>query len=140
MSYLKYRIWDKELECFVDENNDLLVNMTIAEAGATDIFSIEYYGDGKIIKYSGVTDDKGEEIYEGDILKKIDVKKGNASQGMSYGIIKKESETNNLIFEWYEFNKYRLAFRDPVELPLKSAKDYLVVGNIYENPDLIKVR
>lgn len=136
--FFKYRIWDENHKCFVDENNDLMMNMTIAEAGATDIFAIEYYGDSEIIKYSGVTDDKGEEIYEGDILKKIDVKSGNASQEISYGIIKKESETNNLIFEWHEFNEYCSAFRDPEVLPLKSARYYMVVGNKYENLELLK--
>lgn len=63
MGDLKYRIWDKEYKCFIDENNGLLMKMTIAESNATDIFCIEYYGENEIVKYSGVSDDKGDEIY-----------------------------------------------------------------------------
>lgn len=138
MRDLKYRIWDKEHKCFVDENNGLLMKMTIAESSATDIFCIEYYGKSEIVKYSGVSDDKGEEIFEGDILKRINVKKGTASLEKSFGVIKKESETSNLIFEWNEYDEYLERFLPPKILNLKSAKHYWVVGNIYENPELMK--
>ena len=132
MDNLKYRIWDKDHKCFVDENNDLMMNMTVSEAGGTDIFTIDYYGHGKMVMYAGVEDGKGEEVFEGDILQEQHISD-------SYGVVEKDTMSNNLVVVWHYKDKYDgQVFWSRNILGILAARNYMVVGNIYENPELLK--
>lgn len=79
------------------------------------------------------------EAYEGDILKEWFSKYSSKSQSTSYGIIKREKDTCNLYIEWHYEAKYDgETYWDVRELPLRKVKEFLVVGNIYQNKDLLK--
>lgn len=124
----KYRIWDEDHKCFVDENNDLMMNMTVTEAGATVIFSIGYYGNRKIIMYSEITDNKGEEIYEGDIIEFYNDE--------DYILVPGK---DTVIFELGAFQleneKYGSDYLGNMDIEDMCIR---VIGNIYENPELLK--
>lgn len=73
--------------------------------------------DFALMQYTGLDDENGEEIYEGDILRWVG--KGNYLGG----------------------NVQLVIFKDCRILPLAgalSSKRWEVIGNIYENPELLK--
>lgn len=76
-----------------------------------------YHKDIKLMQYTGLKDKNGKEIYEGDILR-------------NYG---------NDIEDWvvsYEEGKF-IGIFDNVCEDLYEIHDFEVIGNIYENPELI---
>lgn len=83
-----------------------------------------------IMLYSGIKDINGKEIYEGDIIK-------GGYVGYNIGII-----IGEVIFDEGQFilkakgsSRYS---NTPVWFPVYSATEREVIGNIYENPELIK--
>jgi phage protein len=83
---------------------------------------ILYKKDLKIMQYTGLKDEYGDEIYEGDILFE--------SFGERYYKVVFENGSFRAEFEG-DFEEYSFDLIDVV------AQGYEVVGNIYENPELI---
>ena len=82
----------------------------------------------KLMQYTGIKDKNGKDIYEGDIIKEI-------------GVL--------LVVTWSNsYNQFRLskprggkpyrAINRPFKLYTNSCNFTEVIGNIYENPDLLK--
>ena len=82
-------------------------------------------------QYTGLTDKNGKKIFEGDIVKEV---------SMHFRTMK--IEKNIYAVEWCEFNfTYRLIRRfDNGERTtyLTKCGDYEVIGNIHDNPELLK--
>lgn len=130
MRDIKFRAWDKR--------NKQMVEVKAIDWCDTDIISInyphgklysapeEFGGTIKLMQYTGLKDKNGKEIYEGDIIKWY----------------------NNLArIEWREelaqFNAHR--FVEPVPLYRQKIDSYNwmdaeVIGNIYENPELLETK
>lgn len=116
---IKFRIWHTVNKRFMDGNGSMLFEFLQGSDGT-------YAGaENKVIpqQYTGLEDKNGEEIYEGDFIKNSD------------GLI--------MVVKWN--NKYA-AFRCAVSessdgwMPLIDdlVKDFEVIGNIFENPELLK--
>lgn len=79
------------------------------------------------VQFTGLKDKNGKDIYEGDVVK------FNRQQGYTYlhkGSIEKVS--------WFNFQYSGFGFNENIPLTLKRSKEIEVIGNIYENPELIK--
>jgi len=128
MREIKFRIWDSENEIWLYETVQSVVNACWYE----DTSSLELpEGEPKIInQYTGLKDKNGKEIYEGDILK--------------------DNELSGIVF--YRPPAFVVAIENQINLDTvyllggniiyppnqNQLKDTEVIGNIYENPELLK--
>ena len=129
MREIKFRIWDKELkESHIEDLQDLCEDDYWYD-GETEVWSILYDCNNKqerfvALQYTGLVDKNFYEIYEGDIVKveKVDLAQIIWDEDrMAWGI--------KPINDFY-FDSPLLADNTDLELE--------VIGNIYENPELLK--
>lgn len=127
MRKIKFRAWDKELKKWflptLDANGIAIVEERHEEGcGCGALYYgthfTEYQRQYELVQYTGLKDRNGKEIYEGDILKWTDPSFSELKQ--EYKIIKVPEITN-------------------ISPMGKQDEKYLeIIGNIYENPELIK--
>lgn len=126
---IKFRVWDKNKKVFIPTNSkagvvliDLEGNIRIAEwslgngdNSADSVYSpLKNQEDFVIQQYTGIVDNNKTQIFEGDIIKSLSFSK----------YVQEIEEYNYRIVTSYFKN----------EVPI----DRLVVGNIFENPELLK--
>jgi len=87
--------------------------------------------DGFVMRYSGLTDRLGKNIYEGDILK-------------TFNILEKGEKTPlTIVYFDEEYAQFGERFSDGTELvggvgyECIDTNNVLVIGNIYDNPELL---
>lgn len=78
---------------------------------------------GILLQYTGLKDKEGKKIFEGDILKAIDVDR-------DYAVVKYED--SGFVHSWLGKDG-----TDSFSVPLEEKNYMLIIGNIYENPDLL---
>jgi uncharacterized phage protein (TIGR01671 family) len=123
MRELKFKIWDKVDKKMLDSDTTTIV---ITLGGV----STEYSGRYELIQYTGMNDKNGKEIYEGDIC-----------------ICTEEHRLQNYYYvvEWifagFQLVTYRKTghgISDGINQGyFEDAEGMEVVGNIYENPDML---
>ena len=121
---IKFRAWEDESEVMRYSND-----MHLAEF-------FNYCEGWKIMQYTGLKDKNGKEIYEGDIIE-LGVEKKPAFfiyevMWDFLGFNFRRKGTSNIIFP----------FKDDLGI-YEWKKNFLqveVIGNIYENPELLKVK
>ena len=116
MKEIKFRAWDKE-------KNKMLFDFLLTSdgnAGFIDMFERwNTLWDVELMQYTGVKDKNGKEIYEGDIIK--------------FG---KSTFTVKYCKEFASFKKF---FSDDCVTDLINIPElYEVIGNIFENPELLE--
>jgi len=122
----KFRVWDKK-------NKEMLYNISVRfnpvlgphiddpgfGCGCGQCVPDNYY-DIEVMQFTGLTDKDGLEIYEGDIiLKDAKVVWKDYDKGWDFG------------YFGIHNGKYNLSSYD-------CRDDFKVIGNIYENPELIE--
>lgn len=146
----KFRAWDKiDKELYlVDEIN---FNRGEFESIGDGITFLREASKVELMQSTGLKDKNGKEIFEGDILKFNDewedyCQEGyvdGSSEGINYVLI--GSEMTYFIFEktkysdsslFYYVNEEHLTFQEVME---NNELEFEVVGNIYENPDILEV-
>ena len=131
---IKFRVWDKNdnvMRYDAQDTYDYIVN-NIMEDCFGDVLKSERY---EVMQYTECKDDNDTEIYEGDILKFNQygddrdyiarVEFGNPNGEYNWGwqlVFKEPFHLNNSILLWVEM----------------AGVGCEVIGNIYENPELIK--
>jgi uncharacterized phage protein (TIGR01671 family) len=127
---IKFRVWDKLAERMIYPHNDNQQHFIIDLNGQFHNLQNGSGGDDYVIQqYTGLTDSNDDPIYEGDILKNhYDV--GNNIIGQ----VLYESDHGGYIFQW----KRKGRNQDYNNLNCDLAFESVIVGNILENPELLK--
>lgn len=116
MSRIKLRVWTGVTMMYINEVNNSPVVIRFGPDGSL----VEENG-GEIMQFTGLTDKNGVDIYEGDI---IDSGSGNGPVTYTdYGYV----------IERGKFPGQEKQATMPLAIPYKVE----VIGNIYENPELL---
>lgn len=126
MKELKFRVWDKERECYLDETE--LAGITpdgryILYIEEEEISKLEVEGNYILEQYTGIKDKNGKEIYEGDIV----------TLDGEWEVIK-DTDCSVITFE---NGCFRVG--DGYENEAGSyLSDWRVIGNVHENANLLE--
>lgn len=118
MREIKFRVWDevkKQMVYLEKFNYPYMVGFS------DETHKIYPYQFVELMQYTGLKDKNGKEIYEGDIIKFVG---------------------ENCLVNYVENDcAFRIDVDSRISTALRKAhsKDYEVIGNIYENPELLKV-
>lgn len=165
----KFRLWDKENKEFLENGFDTeyLINMygdvlkyeDYDFGGYTTETSVSLVKNIEISQYTNMKDEKGREIYEGDILFSLN-KNGIFLQLIGFGSSSSEKECNNMIngfmvidekelisgFEFIDMNNIikDIVFKNDIPYEYNGSDYFIyhswyVVGNKWENPELMKL-
>lgn len=128
---IKFRVWDHQEESFEKDSS-----FWIYQSGELDHDSKNLNGYFTIQQFTGLKDANGVEIYEGDIVKL------NTYAFKKHGLF--NNGVSKIVFEYGSFKiqclkeesiKFRFSeFDEPNTL---KSEEVLVVGNIFENPELL---
>ena len=124
MREIEFRAWDTENEIMVyDNENDTYGYWDGCQD--SDIGMINHLLNRKeyiFMQYTGLKDKKGVKIFEGDIITVLMV------EGYE-----------QFVAGWSdEYNGFRFTDNDGTDWNITSQNDIEVIGNIYDNPELLK--
>lgn len=147
MRDIKFRAWDKETNSMHDVteisfNEDGSIDGTLKsitgrfyfnERVHVRGFNYEWIDDVILMQYTGLHDKNGKEIYEGDVLEFED-KSGKASVAYNqnkaqYQLSKLKHKSSNIIIKNAQID---------LNTNCISEDELKVIGNIYENPELLE--
>ena len=134
MREIKFRAWDKLNYRFlsmplvgIDFENDCVNSYEIEQISDTEYKTVQNVCYSyELMQYTGLKDKNGVEIYEGDSVKFI--------PSGEYGLVTTFGNSQNLGIEW---ENSRTAFFTPM-FYLGCESELEIIGNIYENPELLE--
>jgi len=124
---IKFRVWDKDLKkmhiCGENQHDSISFSYPENEAHYYNLqngcgSSTDGSGTYELMQYTGLKDKDGKEIYEGDVVQFKSIR----------GIIERYEVEYTNYGEW-AIGMHRLSMR---------FKGFEVIGNIYENPELLE--
>lgn len=123
----KFRAWHKKEKKMYYIDKDIII--TFRSNGNWRINKDDWNGgclfwndDGILMQSTGLKDKNGKEIFEGDVVKTFrKIGKGWIESHVEGNIVK----YSNITAKWYPYN-------------LPNVKKTEVIGNIHENPELLK--
>lgn len=144
MNEIKYRVWDKKEKAWVSPgviallNNDTLLRFT-GDRWVRNTGWREVSADGHVVQFStGLFDRNGEEIYEGSVLR-LDATGEYTVEGMvGVFVIEKELSSWGYEFSWKHISGYECPTHIMGDLNDKQLTQVEIIGNILENPELLK--
>ena len=125
MRAMKFRAWDKTHKCWLRQESGpnsivLYGNGEIALDGGYGTLPLDI--DVDLMQYTGLQDKNGKEIYEGDIVRGKHWERFGNGEVLWY------------LTGWYTYSDY-LGWTC-----LRAVEGPEVIGNIHENPELLKRR
>jgi len=146
---IKFRAWDNYSKSFINDD-EYLIGLD-GKFYRMDFYSgIENYEDGNLIwneldnitlsQFTGLKDKNGKEIYEGDIVEYIErlpifpEKRLSLVQFIGGNV---DYANNFLISPFVNIGSFNYE-TNCITGTLNNPKESIVIGNIYENPELLK--
>jgi uncharacterized phage protein (TIGR01671 family) len=134
---IKFRVWDKITNQYLQELGIYYWHIPYSLDGEEITGETNLVGLSELLKhdnfvtqqYTGLTDSNDDPIYEGDILK---ISYG--AMGDVIGQVLYESDHGGYIFQW----KRKGRGQDYKNLNCDVAFESVIIGNILENPELLK--
>jgi uncharacterized phage protein (TIGR01671 family) len=120
MRDMRFRCWDKNAKEFVD---DVIMD---SHGNHYQFNKCEFWGDDRdieIMRYTGLHDADGKEIFEGDIIK------GNVSHPMEVIFIK-----NGWYIKFYDLGE---SICEQITNDLFENYEPVIIGNIHQHADLL---
>lgn len=146
MREIKFRIWDYDLKRFVEQEFNFLINskgeLFIFRNDKLTFFDKEPY---EITQHTGLKDKNGKEIYEEDIVEFDDVfedEYGEVCDGFNRAVVKFENGENTLT-NFLDENSQTFESVEDRNTSFKTLIESIeakVIGNIYENPELLEAK
>ena len=134
---IKFRAWDKKYEEFIYDYRVYLDNHGIPYVDSTIYDMTDITEKVEILRYTGFKDKEGNEIYEGDILTWDGGREGHSKREQDYII--EVLRTDKMWIEVAEHtNMYMFNYDTSGSDYPEYLKDSVVIGNIYENPELLE--
>lgn len=125
MREIKFRAWDKDLKRWTNYSID--DDLLMFYDKHAECWEADQEGERFILcQYTGLKDNEDREIYEGDIVKAI-------SFARWIGVVKYSDKNQAFIFEDIDKN-----YRGSIVFMSQFAQNFKILGNIYENPGLLK--
>lgn len=128
MREIKFRVWDKESNQWVTSLNQ----KSITKINYDSRFLVKW-NRYVLLQYTGLKDKNGKEIYDGDVVKYWHKFPRGAGAG----------EDRNGIVHWNKWGNWEIKEnQNPLDDYCTDLESYSVnievIGNIHENPELIK--
>ena len=126
MRELKFRVWDNKNKKFLPESHFAILGsgkVIVTLSGYYEHFTNKTQDDYVVQQYTGLQDSKGNDIYEGDIVK------ATSDQYDNENFVGKVIFDEGCFLTWINKNDIREVW---------SGDDIEVIGNIFENKELLK--
>lgn len=131
MREIKFRAWSKLLKKMLSHED---LDKTLKSLTKTEYIAgifLPLNSDVEVMQYIGLKDSDGEEIYEGDIVERVDLTPTEEYYGKTeVGVV--EYKTCQYVLKIKENSYYEMSNDGTFGI-----SKYRVIGNIYENKELL---